>query len=124
MELESGRLEHHVRVEDHAALADERDSLARRLREADDEASRLRKMLDAEREQVSDCCSAHAVCNTRFETVDRVHAVCANELSSDRRTKAGPVRVACLPPACVCLPGKVNNPRVTPCPAACSLPSL
>jgi IS5 family transposase len=53
LELESGRLEHHVRVEDHAALADERDGLARRLREADDEASRLRKLLDAEREQVS-----------------------------------------------------------------------
>lgn len=52
MELEAGRLEHHVRVEDHAALADERDSFARRLREADDEANRLRKMLDAEREQV------------------------------------------------------------------------
>lgn len=52
MELESGRLEHHVRVEDHAALADERDSLARRLRETDDEAGRLRKLLDAEREQV------------------------------------------------------------------------
>lgn len=52
MELESGRLEHHVRVEDHAALADERDGLARRLREADDKASRLRKLLDAEREQV------------------------------------------------------------------------
>jgi hypothetical protein len=52
MELESGRVEHHVRIEDHAALADERDSLARRLREADDEGSRLRKMLDVEREQV------------------------------------------------------------------------
>jgi hypothetical protein len=53
MELESGRLEHHVRVEDHAALADERDSLARRLREADDETSRLHKLLDAERQQAS-----------------------------------------------------------------------
>jgi hypothetical protein len=53
MELESGRLEHHVRVEDHAALSDERDSLARRLREADDETSRLRKLLEAEREQVT-----------------------------------------------------------------------
>lgn len=51
MELESGRLEHHVRVEDHASLADERDSLARRLREADDETNRLRKLLDAERQQ-------------------------------------------------------------------------
>lgn len=55
MELESGRLEHHVRVEDNAALADERDGLARRLREADDEASRLRKLLDAEQEQVCVC---------------------------------------------------------------------
>lgn len=52
MELEANRLEHHVRVEDHAALADERDSLMRRLREANDEAGRLRKLLDAEREQV------------------------------------------------------------------------
>lgn len=59
MELESGRLEHHVRVEDHAALADERDGLARRLREADEEAGRLRKLLDAERQQASGCCSAY-----------------------------------------------------------------
>lgn len=60
MELESGRLEHHVRVEDHAALADERDGLARRLRDADDEAGRLRKLLDTERQQVSDAgCKAY-----------------------------------------------------------------
>lgn len=53
LELESGRLEHHVRREDHAALQDERDTLAARLREATDTEHRLNRALEAEREEGS-----------------------------------------------------------------------
>jgi hypothetical protein len=52
LELESGRLEHHVRHEDHAVLSDERDGLVRRLKEAEDDVSRLKKALDVERDAV------------------------------------------------------------------------
>jgi hypothetical protein len=52
LELESGRLEHHVRAEDHAALKDERDRLAGQLRMAADSEARLQRQLEAEREQV------------------------------------------------------------------------
>eukprot|EP00775_Hariotina_reticulata_P004745 gene4745-4995_t len=50
LELESGRLEHHVRHEDHAVLSDERDSLVRHLKEAEDDVARLKKALDVERD--------------------------------------------------------------------------
>ncbi|KAF8055598.1 SYP52 [Scenedesmus sp. PABB004] len=50
LELESGRLEHHVRREDHAALADERDALAAQLRAQGDATARAQAALDAERE--------------------------------------------------------------------------
>lgn len=53
MELESGRLEHHVRREDHAALQDERDALAARLRQASDTEHRLNRALEGEKEQGS-----------------------------------------------------------------------
>jgi hypothetical protein len=52
LELESGRLEHHVRAEDHAALKDERDRLAGQLRMAADSEARLQRQLEAEKEQV------------------------------------------------------------------------
>jgi hypothetical protein len=52
LELESGRLEHHVRAEDHAALRDERDALAARLREAADTEARGRAALEAEKATV------------------------------------------------------------------------
>ncbi|WIA20274.1 hypothetical protein OEZ85_006107 [Tetradesmus obliquus] len=53
LELESGRLEHHVRAEDHAALKDERDRLAGQLRMAADSEARLQRQLEAEKEQSS-----------------------------------------------------------------------
>jgi hypothetical protein len=52
LELESGRLEHHVRAEDYAALKDERDRLAGQLRLAADAEARLQRQLEAEKEQV------------------------------------------------------------------------
>eukprot|EP00879_Flechtneria_rotunda_P029992 GHRR01032470.1.p1 GENE.GHRR01032470.1~~GHRR01032470.1.p1 ORF type:complete len:245 (+),score=110.15 GHRR01032470.1:1280-2014(+) len=51
LELESGRLEHHVRAEDHAILVDERNKLASQLREATDTEARLKRALEAEKEQ-------------------------------------------------------------------------
>jgi hypothetical protein len=61
LELESGRLEHHVRAEDHAGLKDERDRLAAQLRMAADSEARLQRQLEAEKEQVGCGCVAKAV---------------------------------------------------------------
>lgn len=75
LELESGRLEHHVRAEDHAALQDERDRLAAQLREAADQEARLKRGLEAEREQVRTAASGHLVKEEEGEEEGRLHGL-------------------------------------------------
>jgi vacuolar-type H+-ATPase subunit D/Vma8 len=66
MELEAAHLRQHVRAEDHAALADARDALVRRLRSADDDAARLQRALEAEKAQArAVVCVCVCVCLSR-----------------------------------------------------------
>ncbi|KIY91965.1 hypothetical protein MNEG_15998 [Monoraphidium neglectum] len=54
LELEAGRMERFVKAEDHAALADARDEINRRLRDCQDDLERSRRATAAAEEQLTE----------------------------------------------------------------------